>query len=414
MNQYKDYREAMKSYRRTQNFARHNFAFPFVIPALASVLPVLKIIASLMLLFSFSKEVVTLIFKKVPYFFSRLWEYKKNAKQYVKEQEKINQMRSQVMESQKKLQRLIKEVGRELGRIMKTAGYYKYNSTIQALDQLDEWMDSDEYQAILDGKPLTEQEVQRQASILQQFMKSYEEAHPEKPRGFVRGLVVSMFPAAGYLTGGPEAINKLSADLLAKTPTLAQGSLARFGAEGAVKGLGAATKLNAAFFSVPMVCVSLGTMLAGGIANSVLTSKVEELAHTMANGGKRLEDLAEQDRKLNSTIQSFKTSFNNDINEVREVLKNDTSASASNKEAILKQLDALQTKLATNFSLLTETAGSLVKTGTNLLKNKTFDTAMLGLIAGMAIEKYKNKKEEELANKLLSEEAAKMKKFKFN
>jgi len=436
MNEYKDYREAMKSFRRTQNFARQNFAFPFVIPALAAILPAIKIVASLLLLFSFAKEAAKLIFKKVPHFFSRLREYKTKSKEYVKEQEVLNQKRDELLKSQKKLLSLVSEVGRELADILKQTGNPKYKEVAYALDKQEEFYKSDLFQSILDGDLIkqleetsklpdydpTKQEkiaelqkaIEASTDIFNQFIKSYDEAHPEQPHGFIVSTIVSMFPAAGYLAGGPEAMNALSANLISKVPTLTQGSLAQLGTSAAVKGLNAASKLNAAFFSLPMVGVSLATIIGEGVLNSQLTSKVQQLSQVMARHGKTLEEITAQNIKINQVISEFKTQFDNDINEVRQVLKEDTKTSDATKAAILKNLDKLQNKLHTNYSLVTETVGSLAKTGVNLLKNKTFDTAMLGMIAGMAIEKYRNKQEEELANKLLTEEANKMKKFRLN
>lgn len=413
MSEYREYREAMKSYRRTQNFARTNYALPFILPALGSVVSGLKIVATLMLLFSFAKETTKLIFQKVPYFFSRLKEYRTKSKEYAKDQEVINQKRSRLMENHKKLLLLLKDVGEELAEVMKASGNPKYNQTVALLKTLRAQMESPEYKAFLDGKPVTDEAIRKQAEVLKGFMKSYDEAYPEKSSGLI-GTLAGFFPFAGYMAGGPQAVDALTSRLISERAAMQAGSLAEMGVHGAIKGLGVANKVNSFFFSMPMMCVSIGSMVAGGIANSVLQGKIEDLANVMANSSEDLAELDRQNMALTATIDSFKAQFSKDIEEVKEVIKNDPNASASTKASLEKNLSKLETKLRTNFSAITEAAGTLVKTGVGLLKNKTFDTAMLGLIAGMAIEKYKNKQEEELANKLLTEEANKMKKFKFN
>ena len=413
MTEFKDYREAMKSCRRSQNFARKNYALPFLaFLTLPKVVAGLKVIASLILSFTIAKDLYRKIVKEVPYFFSRLNEYRERSKKYAKDQEILNQKRDQVMRSQKRLQSLIKDVGQELANIMKKTGNPRYDNTVNSLEALVAWMKSPQYQAMLEGKPITDEAIQKQGEVLATFMESYEKAFPEDPQGFLHGMLTSFLPAAGYMTGGVEAVNNLTAELLTKRAALKAGTLAELGTSGAIKTLGAVNKMNSIFFSIPMVCVTLAASVGGSLIGSALDSKIENLATLMSSKAETLEQLDALDNQINITIAQFKNQFKEDIANVRQIVLESSDTSNVTKSAILKNLDKLDDNLSRNFSVVTEAAGTLVKTGIDLLKNKTFDTALLGVITGMAIEKYKNKKEEELANKLLTEEANKMKKFR--
>ena len=431
MSEFKEYRDAMKIYRHSVNFARQNYAVPlipvilkalapFAMPALSAI----KIIGSIFLALTFCKDIWEVLTKKLPNFLSRLWEYRQKSKDYIKEQEELDKKRESCTQFQKDAIGFLKEIAIPLGELLKNLQEQEEGKAYDSVEkqkkieqykvfsQLLDFIDSDEFEEILQGRrEITQEMLQKEQEIVNQFIKAYEP--PPSERSALAEMALALGMPAAYMAGGPQEIEKLASKVIATRAGVAAGSAADVGLNALTKTLGGVTKLNSLFFSVPAFVGYLALMGLDWVGNSTLDKNVRELAAIMANGKSMMEALNQQEAVFRQQFKAYKEQVAADIAEAKDVIMK-SDADPAHKQTVLAQLDKLDVSMSKyNFSVVTEAAASIAKTGINLLKNKTFDTAMLGVIAGMAIEKYKNKKEEELANRLLTEEANKMKKFRF-
>ncbi|MCQ2209200.1 MAG: hypothetical protein MJZ34_02800 [Paludibacteraceae bacterium] len=404
----------------------------FVLPAIPLIWSAIKAIAGVVGVILFAKDVYKFVTETVPNLISKLNKYKKALQEAAPKQKEIDKKRERLIEQQKKyVQKMIPMLAELVHISEENPSLYKMDPQKKAfIVQLNDFFQGPAFKNLLENNELSELDAQKLQSLMSDFQNTgfIKEEHAEASAD---SSVLKSAAEMGLSFAGFELMlqsEKDAALLGGKLVSKAGETAIKKGAEtaaskammGAGKTLAFAGKASAKLYS--MAGFAITAVILDGlpwIANSALDSKFEKLSKDQLTYDKTMLELDQAENVITQQLSQYQAMIETDIKTLRDKAK-ESDLSPQKREMLEKRLTKLEKSLAEvqqtkNFSVAstaweaTKLVGNAAKT---ILSNKTVDAALVGMVAGMAIEKYRTKKEKEEAERLLMEQARLMKKFR--